>query len=104
MEILIGLAVIVVIAFVLWPKEKATPVESLIVVDLPAPTVTQIAAAATEAPVEVVAEVPAAVPVAGLMLPVEDIGAVEVATKKKAAPKKPAAEKKPRVKQAPKAV
>jgi hypothetical protein len=62
MEILIGLAVIVVIVFVLWPKEKATPVESLVVVDLPAPTVTQVAAAATEAPVEVVAEVPAAAP------------------------------------------
>lgn len=101
MEILIGLAVIVVIVFVLWPKEKATPVESLVVVDLPAPTVTQVAAAATEAPAEVVAEAPAVIPVAGLMLPVEDVGAAESATKKKAAPKKPAAEKKPRT---PKAV
>jgi len=104
MEILIGLAVIVVVAFVLWPKEKATPVESTTVVDLPAPTVTQVAAAATEVPVEVATEVPAAVPVAGLMLPVEDIGAVEVAPKKKAVPKKPDAEKKPRAPRKPKAV
>lgn len=101
MEILIGLVVIAVIAFVLWPKDKATPAESLVVVDLPAPTVTQVAAAATETPAEVVAQVPAVIPVAGLMLPVEDVGAVEVAPKKKAAPKKTAAEKKPR---APKAV
>jgi hypothetical protein len=44
------------------------------------------------------------IPVAGLMLPVEGAGAVEVpAPKKKAAPKKTAGEKKPRAKKAPKA-
>lgn len=50
-------------------------------------------------------EVAITIPVAGLMLPVEGAGVVEVtaAPKKKAAPKKPAAEKKPRAKKAPKA-
>lgn len=53
-----------------------------------------------------------AIPVAGLMLPVDGAGAVEVApvvaekkprAKKPAVEKKPAAEKKPRAKKAPKA-
>jgi hypothetical protein len=65
----------------------------------------------TQQGIVAVGEPPATVviPVAGLMLPVEGAGAVEVApvkkprAKKPASEKKPAAEKKPRAKKAPKA-